>query len=99
MPQNLSQYLIALKILLIHLVVVCYVIPSAMSQQCSYQQGIDIFGNDLNLKYSKTLEDCCHACFNDVNCKAWTYVPETQACWIKSAIGQIRQAVSQSILF
>lgn len=104
MPQqnNLSQYrhlhhqLIALKTLF-QLIFVCYVIPSAvMSQQCSYQQGIDIFGNDLYVKYSSTIEQCCNACFIDANCKAWTYVPETQACWIKSGVGQIRQAVSQS---
>lgn len=103
MPQqnNLSQYrhlhqLIALKTLF-QLIFVCYVIPSAvMSQQCSYQQGIDIFGNDLYVKYSSTIEQCCNACFIDANCKAWTYVPVTQACWIKSGVGQIRQAVSQS---
>jgi len=93
MPQNLSLYLIALTTTLILL---CYVIPSTMSQQCSYLQGIDIFGNDLLLQFANTIDQCCNACLNNVNCQAWTYVPDTQACWIKSAIGSVRQAVSQS---
>lgn len=84
--QNLSRYLIALTIY--------YVIPNFMSQ-CSYQQGIDLFGNDLYLTYTKNIDQCCSACSADINCNAWTYVPETQACWVKSSMGSVRLAVSQ----
>lgn len=93
LQQILSLYITRTTLLLL-LLSICYV----MSQQCTYSQGIDLFGNDLYLTYSNTIAQCCTACTNDANCQAWTYVPDTQACWIKSGMGSVRQGVSQRIL-
>lgn len=61
--------------------------------QCPYEQDVDYFGNDLypnQFIYYSTQDLCCAACQTNANCQAWTYLPSTQACWLKRQIGSLR---------
>lgn len=54
--------------------------------QCVYQQDIDYFGNDLTFVYTGTVEACCNLCSFYPGCVAYTYVKDSTACWLKSAV-------------
>jgi hypothetical protein len=61
-------------------------------QQCFAEIDIDYNGNDLSTQplYVNSLDLCCAACAQNVNCQAWTYLPLTRACWLKRQIGALR---------
>jgi hypothetical protein len=61
----------------------------AAGQQCSFESNMDYFGSDLSAYpiFTATSDLCCSACNVHPVCQAWTYVPNSQACWLKYAIG------------
>lgn len=83
------------KVLFLLVLTVCIQIKSLVSS-CSYQTDVDLFGNDLYVKYATSADDCCNQCSADASCNAWTYISVTQVCWLKSAVGSVRLGVSQS---
>lgn len=56
--------------------------------QCTttYELNVDYKGEDLYAQpmFLTSAEACCSQCSNYTSCGAWTYVPDVQACWLKS---------------
>ncbi|CAF0818734.1 unnamed protein product [Brachionus calyciflorus] len=61
----------------------------ALSQKCTYEANVDYFGNDLfkTPTFVSSLEFCCSFCEAVSECGAWTFLPSTGACWLKSKVG------------
>ncbi len=57
-----------------------------MSQgQCVYEVDIDYFGNDLTYVFTSSVDACCNLCSFYPGCIAYTYVRDSQACWLKGS--------------
>lgn len=59
---------------------------------CSTELDMDFRGiptaNDISYQGSVArYQDCCDLCTANPNCKAWTYVFDTQVCWLKNSVG------------
>jgi hypothetical protein len=74
------------------LVILSVFLLSVNAQSCSYESHVDYFGNDLYATpcFVKTLEECCDLCGKVNECSAWTYLPKTGACWLKSKVTERR---------
>lgn len=59
------------------------------NSQCfsSYELNVDYKGDDLfpDPLFLNTADSCCSLCYNYTSCRAWTFVPDVQACWLKSS--------------
>jgi hypothetical protein len=68
------------------------VLSSVNSQQCTFEQDVDYFGNDVNSTpvYLTSSDLCCLTCQTNPNCQIWTYVTATSACWLKRQVGSLR---------
>ena len=57
--------------------------------QCftSYELNVDYKSDDLFGQpfFLSSVDSCCLLCYNYTNCRAWTFVPDVQACWLKSS--------------
>ena len=81
-----------IKITVIFLTILLYLVDFSI-QQCNFETNIDYFGNDINPTapvYLSTQDLCCQLCQHTAECQAWTYLPSTQACWLKRNIGNLR---------
>ncbi|RLN95789.1 hypothetical protein BBJ28_00009223 [Nothophytophthora sp. Chile5] len=60
--------------------------------------GVDFYGDDLSAKYGLLPSTCCEACYDDANCKAFTFVNENadgkSACYLKSGAGEQKTKAS-----
>jgi hypothetical protein len=67
-------------------------LASAIAQRCTFETNMDYFGADLSNYpiFTATSDLCCSACQVHPVCQAWTYVPNSQACWLKYAVGARR---------
>lgn len=76
------------------LLVICLV-AAALSmyscQNCAAEYDMDFRGvptaNDIGYDAAASVQACCTLCNNNVNCNAWTYVSQTQVCYLKNAVG------------
>lgn len=76
-------------------------VNSQTVQQCSYESNMDYFGSDLSSYpiFTASSDLCCSACTAHPVCQAWTYVPNSQACWLKYAVGVRRFNADGSMKF
>lgn len=60
-------------------------VPDSFSEY----DNLDLQGNDITTAGYRpvSLQDCQAICLGDTGCKAYTYIPEKQWCWPKSAVG------------
>jgi alpha-2-macroglobulin len=52
-------------------------------------QNGDYFGFDLRTEQNVSLDECQTACLDDASCKAFTYNPKVQWCFLKSDFNQL----------
>lgn len=83
-------------ILLAVFLVVVSLSSRANGQSCVYEVDIDYNGNDIlsTPTYLSTVDQCCALCTSYSSCQAWTFVPLTGACWVKTNIGNKRLSSS-----
>ena len=64
----------------------------AQANQCPFETNMDYFGSDLSTYpiFTAGSDLCCSACNVHPVCQAWTYVPNSQACWLKYSVGARR---------
>ena len=81
---------------LIPIVGLLCIINRASTQTCSIFNNIDFYGNDLFSVpiITSSLDDCCQICSIIDECRGWTYLPHSRACWLKKIIGEIRNPSS-----
>jgi hypothetical protein len=81
-----------MKFLSILLVALAISINCIQAQQCSFQQNTDYFGADIGFaKNINSIDACCELCSAVPGCQAWTHVSVSNLCYVKFAIGQVRQ--------
>ncbi|WP_417255083.1 alpha-2-macroglobulin family protein [Celeribacter sp.] len=51
-------------------------------------RNVDFYGADLQTIFDTSLESCQRACLNDTQCQAFTYNSRSNACFLKSEVGQ-----------
>jgi hypothetical protein len=77
------------KILISIVVLLGSCLFSTCQAQCftSYELNVDYKGDDLFAQpfFLSSVDSCCVLCYNYTNCRAWTFVPDVQACWLKSS--------------
>lgn len=75
--------------LVVFLAVVMPLAGQAADRQILTTRDADYFGFDLRTERDVTLEKCQQICIGDGACKAFTYNPRVQWCFLKSDFGQM----------
>lgn len=57
--------------------------PGPMGQ---FEQGADFNGGDLYSRPASSAAQCAGICTGDVRCRAMTYIPSQNLCWIKDRL-------------
>lgn len=87
MKNLVKMYPIFFSLLLLN-----YFLPKASPEKCIFEKDIDYIGQDLTAlpTFLDSSDDCCSSCSSNENCQAWTFIEESQACYLKTSIGAIR---------
>src|SRR5690349_8350735 len=64
---------------------------SVAAQGLSQEIGVDRPGGDLRSFQTDRLDDCQDACRRDRDCRAYTYLPQKDACYLKSRVTSARR--------
>ena len=69
-----------------------YLLSKVSAQKCIFEKDIDYIGQDLTALpvFVDSSDDCCSSCSSNENCQAWTFIEDSQACYLKTSIGAIR---------
>jgi hypothetical protein len=64
--------------------------PQQQPARIQIQRGIDYPGGDIDENGYRpvTIEDCAARCMNNSDCRAFSYVPSRNWCWLKYQVGQ-----------
>ncbi len=54
-------------------------------------QRTDVVGTDFRNLGNTTMEDCLRTCDSDSDCRAFSFIPMTKQCWLKSAIRTVKK--------
>merc|ERR1711908_51915 len=65
---------------------------TTMEPQCQLMPGMNLDGSNLKSSADSTssAEACCSLCQSSAGCVGFTWVHETEECWLKSAVDSPR---------
>ena len=59
-------------------------------QQCTLFKNTDFNGNDISANKSSTPEECCAKCATTKGCTVFTWMPDSDTCYLKSSAKGMR---------